>query len=638
MIRHELHSARENPGRCHVPAREAVRSRTHSCASAWAAGLCFLVCLPVACRGSGSGAGQVESALAQSSAAQAEFQRLRARFFALPSRERASLAGALRDFALRYPKDELASIANGLLALSLAEGGEASQARAVVLRMRARPGVVRDLSVMVDARILLSEGAANHALVLLTTLSGKVVDPDERTLFGELYLNAAVAAARWTTAASAAQELLAEAPPEARDMTREIARGLLSRAPKAGLVECLRALERERLDHGSGSVLTAARAWLEKVVRERLVALAQEDNDRALARHLLETAPADFRASEAFMKLSRIASGGQSSPPAVGRALGLVLALRDADSRRRSVSIAAGMARALGLPEADSNPETVHLISHDDAGTAEGMDRALVELAAEGASILVAGMDAEGAERATRFAEQSAIPVMLVEWPEHLPVASRFTFLLGPNRLDEQGLLVAELGRRQLERAVRVGTGGVACASDPTKAPFSVDSWRREQASAVLLRGDAACAKHVIVELARARFAPVIGFGLECSELLVTGEAPAMSFGIGSGRFPSAERPAGGQTLLAESVPPLDFYEALGHDAAALARVALKSFPLQRVADARQVSEFHARAALSLMNADAELWTTNFRGFGAAFVLPRWLEIRLPRAPLSVEP
>jgi len=81
------------------------------------------------------------------------------------------------------------------------------------------------------------------------------------------------------------------------------------------------------------------------------------------------------------------------------------------------------------------------------------------------------------------------------------------------------------------------------------------------------------------------------------------------------------------------ALPPVDWYEALGHDAALLARAALQGFSDGRVDDGRVVRELHARAERALGTAEAPLWTTDSRGFSEARVLARTLTIVSPNSP-----
>jgi hypothetical protein len=496
--------------------------------------------------------------------------------------------------------------------------------------VREHVGAVNDFAQVAEAYALLRESKADAAWNVLEPLAGKIVDPDERLVFSELRLRAAAAARRYGRALRAAEELLSEAPLEAQSSLEDMVRELFRTAPKADLVESLATFDGAPADDGTAS---KAREWLRKMLRERLVTIAVREKDPALARRLLDSAPAALRASESGSELVGIAGGGKSVPLILGRSLGVALSLGNPEARRRSASLAAGLARGLGLPEAAERPGGVHLISHDDGGSSVGTVEALRELAAEGAAILVAGVDAESAEVAARFADENEIAVILMQVPAPGPSPFRHAFVLGESAVNEQTAIDAELSRRNLLRIARVGRTGDACDAPLVNAGqprFSVDEWRRDRVSAVLVFGSAACASDVARELRGVAFSPALALGLEASEFVYSSDAPRLRFALGAGSFPSAARVA---VAAGSALPPVDWYEALGHDAALLAQVALEGFPDGRVDDGRVVRELHARAERALGTAQAPLWTSDSHGFSEAHVLSRALTIVSANSP-----
>ena len=569
-------------------------------------------------------AGRPEATLSANADAQAAFRALRAAWFSGSSSERRKLEPELRMFLVRFPRDEQSDTVRVLLAFDCVSRGALQEARVFLASVREQVGAVRDFAGVGEAYALLREGKPEDAWSALEPLAGKIVDPDERLVFSELRLRVAVDAHRFTRAVSAAQELLAEAPPEARSSLEDMVRDLFQRAPKVDLLESLQSFDQAEPDD---SATAPAREWLRRMLRERLVALAVHEKDAVLARRLLDTAPAALRTSESGAKLAGIASGGQSAPLILGRSVGLVLSLGDAELRRRSASIAAGLARGLGLPDAASKPGGVHLISQDDGGSAAGTLEALRELSAEGAAILVAGIDTASADVAARFSEEHDIPVLLVEFPGTLPGPFHDAFVLGESAVDEQAAMDAELSQRKLQRIARVGRAGEACdvaAANATARRFSVDEWRRERISAVLVLGSGACAGDVARELREIGFSPGLALGLAAAEFVYSSDAPHQSFALGAGVFPSATRSEGRSNA---ALPLVDWYEALGHDAALLSKAALDGFPDGRVDDIRAVRELHARAVRALGTASASLWTSDARGFSEAHSLPRTLTI-----------
>ena len=581
----------------------------------------------VACRNSRGATDRPEAALAASAASQKSFRALRAAWFAGSGRDRRKLEPELRAFLVRYPRDEQSDMVRVLLAFDCASRGALLDARVLLARVRARVGSVHDFSLVAEAFTLLRDGKSEAAWSVLEPLAGKIVDPDERLVFSETRLRAATAAHRYGHALAAAEELLAEAPPDVQASMQEVVRQQFQAASKAGLVESLDTLDHAEADEGA---ISLARAWLKKMLRERLVSIAVREKDASLARDLLDSAPAQLRASESGSALVDIAGGGQSAPLISGRSVGLALSLGTSDARRRSASLAAGMARGLGSPGAMNAPGAVHLLTQEDGGTDAGTIEALRELSAEGAAILVAGVDGSSADAGALFAEENAIPVILVQPPETVTGPFRHVFVLGESSSNEQAAIDAELSRRGLLRIARVGRLGEPCDAPTLNAGssrFSVQQWRSERVSALLVLGPSACASDVVRELRAAAFVPELALGLEAADFVYASDAPAARFALGAGSFPTTARLDAADN---PALPPLEWYEALGHDASQLVKGALEGFPDGREDNGRVVRELHARAERALDSARATLWTSDERGFSESRVLRRTLTVVSP--------
>jgi hypothetical protein len=65
------------------------------------------------------------------------------------------------------------------------------------------------------------------------------------------------------------------------------------------------------------------------------------------------------------------------------------------------------------------------------------------------------------------------------------------------------------------------------------------------------------------------------------------------------------------------------WFAALGHDAAVLARVALRTLPQDRADAKEEVDKRHQAARDALLRAEADLWTTDARGFAGQGVIVR---------------
>ncbi|MES1174598.1 MAG: hypothetical protein ABUL62_09720 [Myxococcales bacterium] len=586
-----------------------------------------LLALLGGCRGSRGGADRPEATLAASADSQSSFRALRAAWFAGSGVERRKLEPELRSFLLRFPTDEQSDMVRVLIAFDCASRGALLDARVLLAQVREHNGSVHDFSRVAEAFTLLRDGKPEASWSVLDPLAGKIVDPDERLVYSEIRLRAATAAHRYAHALTAAEELLAEAPLEAQSSLQEVVRQQFQAASKAGLVESLQSLDHVEADEGA---ISQARAWLRRMLRERLVSIAVREKDASLARDLLDTAPAQLRASASGSALVDIAGGGQSVPLISGRSLGVALSLANSETRRRSASLAAGLARGLGSPSTMNDPGAVHLISQDDGGTGTGTVEALRELAAEGAALLVAGVDGSSADAAALFAEENAIAVILTQPPETVVGPFRHVFVLGESSSDEQAAIDAELSRRGLLRIGRVGRLGEACDVPTLNAGssrFSVQQWRQDRVAALLILGPAACASDVVRELRAAAFMPELALGLEAADFVYASDAPPGRFALGAGSFPAAVRLDFADN---PALPPLEWYEALGHDAAQLAKEALVGFPDRREDNGRVVRELHARAERALGTARATLWTSDERGFSEARVLRRTLTVVSP--------
>jgi hypothetical protein len=202
--------------------------------------------------------------------------------------------------------------------------------------------------------------------------------------------------------------------------------------------------------------------------------------------------------------------------------------------------------------------------------------------------------------------------------------------VLGESTAREQAAIDAELSRRSALRIARIGRAGEPCDAEVTAAGgprFGVEQWRRERVQALLVLGPSACARDVARDLRGASFAPELALGLEAADFAYAVDAPRARFALGAGRFPFAAQPSGPS----DSARPLpDWYEALGHDAALLARVALRDFPSGRVDDAAAVRELHVRARRALESARTPLWTSESSGFSEGHVLARSLTVVSP--------
>ncbi|MEB2312660.1 MAG: hypothetical protein OZ921_18685 [Sorangiineae bacterium] len=585
----------------------------------------------VACASAASDGARPSPTLAGSLAAQREFRSMQRSWLAASPSARPALEAKVVGFLRAHPEDARARIARIYLAWIRIEQGRLPEAQAMVRdALGGRAGSAQDLATVTRAAILTRQGQAARALVLLAPLDGKIVDLDERLVYGEELVHAALGAKRWRAALDYLLDWLVQAPLESRDAVEARVEELLGGVPSRSLEGGLAALDDEAR-RGVGSATRAGpRSWLRRVLRETLISRALDGGDPALAQRLIESGPASVRAGERGDALARLAARGQVVARVAGRSVGLLLSVTSAEERRRSASVAAGLTRALGLPESARRDEAVRLAVRDDGGDLEATDHALAALAGDGAAILVAGVTGASAERATRFAVARSIPVIVLA-PSAPPPAGGFAFSLAaaPERAEE--VLLAALRSAGAARVARVGSGGASCDAAPASAGaprFPVSEWKRERIDALASFGAAGCTRDAVDELAAAGRRPLIGLGLESAELIASRSLTGPRLAVATGSFPwvpGAGAPAALEAFVEATGAPPNFFVALGYDAGMLAAAALATFPLEVADDAAAVAELHEQARARLATVRAPLWTSARPGFEGGRALEREL-------------
>ncbi len=592
------------------------------------------------CGGRQSDLPQPEATLSDSKAAQHDFRALARRWMAAgPGPARAKLERPLQAFLQRYPDDPRSALVRIYLAWIRIQQGKLEDAQKLVAPIREGPaGSAKDFAKVTDAAILIRRGNPGEALSLLTPLDGKIVDADQRMVYGEQLVLAAIGAKRWRSTLAYMLDWLLQAPPEDREAVQTDIDHLLDQVPTRALEGSLVDLDREAKQVGAEASRSPARNWLRKTLRDRLTRLALEKRDAALAKRLLERGPSALRVGQRGEKLTELAASGDVRPRVAGRSVGLVLGLGSADARRRSAAVALGMARALGLPERGREPGAVRLLTRDDGGSDDGTAHALAELAGDGAVILVAGVDDAGATAAARYAESAKIPLIVLRRSKGLSPGSH-SFVLGAEPGVDEHLIVDALHSRGATSSALVGPGGVPCDSQPPSAGmprFPVQRWHRDHIDGLALLGDVTCAGDAIRELAHIGDRPKLGFGLECAQMIAdTGrKQPAVAVSAGSFPYRAGAAPDAMKQWVAHYGAPPGWYDVLGHDAAVLAAAALSGFPMERVDDPATVQKLHRRALGELSRASANLWSSDQHGFSASHLLERKFKVVAAPGPV----
>ncbi|NLE88910.1 MAG: hypothetical protein GX607_21220 [Myxococcales bacterium] len=570
---------------------------------------------PTACGGNRAEDVTIAPALAATPRAQRELRALESAWEAASVRQRGALAPRLEAFIRRHPADPGTHRARVLLAWVQLEAGQLDQATETLAPALGAPeGRTRDHARLVEAAIVTRRGRPEEALAILQPLQGKLVGRETTRLYGRERTRAALEARRWRLLVTALTEWLEESSEAAAPIRRSAARSL-AQVPSHALV---RLLEERRAEPARKP--SDAERWMERAITEQLARSALQNGDARLARQLLEIAPTWLRTSSDGEQLVLLARAGMREARVEGRTLGVVLQEGDAQVRRRSAEVVAGVIEALDMGRA-AGDAPLRLLVREDRGN---MAATLATLTGEGASVLVAGVDELGALVGLAFAEERGVPVMVLTDPGEAPAQLGYGFVVGASAREQRALLDAELKRRGIDEVKLVGPGGFPCDARPPHpgaARFPVPAWAREGIGGALLMGDAQCAREVIDAANKLRSGFGLGLGLEASELLFE-IAPAGAVGVAAGMFPGGAESA--------SAP---WYDLLGRDAARLARAALSVLPENTDVDGEAVRAHLERARDALRSARTPLETTDADGFGGTQRLAR--QLRIAEAPAA---
>ena len=543
-----------------------------------------------------------------------EAQRLLARFRLVwesgEAAERRALEPELFAYIERRGSDPSARPIAVMAAMLLVERGELERsARLVRLAELGPPGPTRDMANVVLGAIDRRRARPARALERLDPLYGRVIDGPTRTLLNEELLRSAVDAKRFDRAAVFLRAWLREAPKSARRAIAIEAEALLDAFPAQPL---LAELSSERASPEPDPILSELlAAHLAEVVLER--------EDPVLARALLETA-GELLAERAD-PVARIAARG-ATVRVDRNTIGLLLPRRADHLERRALEVASGLGFALGLPGGRAR-----LLTRDDAGSLEGVSDALTLLQAEGAALIVAGYERDEADRVASHAERTGAVVLLLSPPSKPPRPDGTVFVVGEDPSRVRGLLVDALAARGREPiallaeergATSLPSSSRIVAVQPCGVPL--DFLRTARARALIVDGDAACARDL-----RERGATdlLVAFGLDARD---TGPGLHASAGWIGARVERGSGPLDAWRASGRREP--GWWTGLGHDAGAVAKIAVESIP-EGLADEASSSSSERAEALSrgIARADAALWTTEARGFTGARVLPRAIEV-----------
>jgi hypothetical protein len=627
--------------------------------------------------GGGTNASTPVPSLASTPAAAAFFNGLRDSWRKPDRVPAVVLRAEVESFLLHWPDDGLVPLAHVYLALLQLQLGEMGAADYEIgLGTSLPPGTARDLWTVACARRERIKGRAEEALALLRPLVGKTVDPVMRSVFQQELALAALATHRDYEAISYMDVWLRASSEEDAEQTARLVTDLVAQLPKDVLVGSLKAMRAQRTSFGYG-------IDIERILSKRLVQIATTSGDAALAQLLLDPENgALVVGGDAGVVLGELATSKRGMNVVEGRTLGLLLPTEQPALRDESADVLRGVMWSLGLPkgvrgtgtpasghpDAGSSPlkapcgtledapplqepdpdEGVRLVTRDDAGEVDRTEGALDELAGEGASVIVAGLDPITAERALSWAQVRGVAVIALVPPLDPMTSTDFAFVLGERRTDvldalakavpglTAGGVVPVIDTSDVERfPMQGGPLGaltllppVSCdipavrAGDPR---FPLGSWDHDRVHAWLVTGSPTCARDLLGELSSAHAHGTIGLTLQAAAM-PPHAASLKVVSAAAGIVPlAAVGDVRDDELLrfTDRLGGVGWWTALGRDAATLARLALRALPTGSVSDAKSVTQLRIRARTELASARARLWTSETSGWAPGHVVTR---------------
>jgi len=533
--------------------------------------------------------------------------------------QRQALDAELAAFTRRHPQGQLARVAQVLRAWNALDREALDESRRLAQAgLLGPPGVPNDLATLVVGAADRRQGKHVEALARLRPLLHKLLDGYATELLNEELVEAAIGARRWDEAVRFMEVWQREAEPGSSRAVAARIEQLLAEVPSK---ELYAALHQRAVDGQLESGMEMAR-----LVAQQLAVKVVAARDTTLARLLLKEHGALLgRYGEAVARLAADTTRGRVR----ARTVGLLLALETTAQRRRSADVVAGMTFGLGLPGSRAR-----LVSRPGGGTDESVRIAMAELAAEGAAVIVAGLDPARSGEVVRYARQHSLPVVLLT-PDAAGShrGETVVFLAGVDPSQTVGALsealrdagakvVAGLGGPLREGQAEGGGLGVGLERPCNPLPAAA-ALRAEQVSALVVYDGSYCTREVW-RLAEALRVPV-GVGLGAPSL---GKVPAGTRRLAVGVFPvDPDRP---DPRLSEwlgsrrGVP--SWWAALGRDAAVLAWSAVQDLE-EATSEDLEVRARRVEATSALATAQAPLWTSGARGFGPDRTIPRKVEL-----------
>lgn len=599
------------------------------------------VMLAGSCSRSNSALPSPTPSLADSRSSQDAFRLVEVQWLASAPADRGSLEVPLTLFVQAYPTDGHSRRARLYLAwLNLQKQDIGTAERWLALARTGATGVDGDLLEIVEAALLIATGEPHRAYGRLKPLDGRLLNADDRMLYFEQMLNASMAAEQYDNALQQILNLATQSARRHRDRTWRRLSAVVATIPPTALEGQLRSstLVDTPLPGIRRTERSTARNWLLKQIRSRLSRSALANRDVGLAQRLVSNSESEST-PEASARLRRLATEAELAAQVVDRRLGFLFELTNATKRQHAVEFSLGA--SLQLRAADSsNRQRVTLHSHSVQDSLE-IPGAMQQLAGEGVSLFVAGLDADSADIAAQFAETQQLPLLLLH-PESRPRVRQYVRVVGVDYEPTRALLRRQLEANGIQTIVQLGHPQGPCqlwgelkASQRLAPLLGEDTLK----PGLLLSGASACSQAALQELSRVRAQLRVGIGLASYALLRSPIKAKRVWSVGAGLLPWLEEtpPDEMRYWFEKRNHAPTWFEALGHDIAVIAEALLPAGPGQDLEQSEQVAEFHQQIVRAMNSAQWQgLWSSAAQRFEANGELKR--QFRTVTVPQSSAP
>jgi hypothetical protein len=573
-----------------------------------------------------------------------------------------SLSRNCRGWLQRHPSDPGTVRVMAFLAMTCALTGDRACATEAIAKVRksVTTGTPFDIATLAEARLLRTAGQAEAAINKLRPLAGKWVDPGASTLFVEELAEASLAAHVEFEALGYLDAWLEVSKGDDFAATRKRVKELVSRLPRTVLESSFDAMTNRQSPYG---------IELKRLCVERLAELAVERNDSVMARRIADRSELGID-RELFRKVEELALSTKGLRLVRGKTVALVLPVGNTNLRDESAEVLRGVTFALGLTQGNG----IRLVTRNAPESPELLQQALEELAGEGATMIIGGLDVEGATRLVQWGAVSNVSVLALAEPG---VSVTKGAVLGLDRREETRFLQRQLAaihvaekqsfpknwsvvaesaasaKEQMKLLTEeklafrvasscdvptVGAGSVRFTSFD-KAASEANDVNAAVATANgrfgwLFLGSRDCLRDFSLDAVRhagtQAMTTTLEAGIPAGDVRLdglrvvsvrSGRVPFIASSIHEITEPELVRYAKAYA----SVP--SYWTALGRDAGTLAAAALAPLPDDVTENDAMIFQRRATVEAGLVHAEVAFWTSNHRKLDASRRLPRELEL-----------